>query len=234
MYLPTVMGEGIAGESAELGLVGAAARPASKWHYRSENATASANGSEVCGYMEFDGMQYELYSGYSLNVNIFGDWSKESPGKPVTGSGIYVDIYRYNDCTNEYEYHYGQAPIANSDVKFDSAKGNAMVDTTVELCDSYEYPEPVCYAPITISLTWTGTGDGYSGRSVDTNNFMGCRTRWVSQGTYSDATASGTVTIEGEQFTINEAYGRVARVHNGSMEQGLGCYQPPIPLIPEP
>jgi len=118
------------------------------------------------------------------------------PGRP-TGSPLASVYYsRYDNCSYEYDYGYGE--ILGADFKSTGNLGNATVNATIPLT---QYGNSTG-TTITLSLTWTGVGS--IGTTIDTQQVrMGdVTTKTHFKGENRSAVVSGTVSDGVTTFTV--------------------------------
>jgi hypothetical protein len=146
-------------------------------------------------------------------VFVFGaqETVKEGPGAPSTGPLAFVQLSRFNFCTNEIEELFGITSDATFEVnrKLDQAHLRATVPGFV--ADGVE-------APAVVDLTWTGAGDLISESDRYRLKLAGVMiTQWF-KGTYRPAQVSGTVMVGDENIAGDPLDALIIRARQGSFE----------------
>ena len=181
--------------------------------------TAIQAGADVFHY-SFKG-QYAVayfYSGDECSftyANVFAnDGSIKTEGKPevVSYASIYVSQYDY--CIGTYLDAYGSAELAEEGFQIDKKLTSATLDTTIEVYDYYSGNS----FPVSISISWTGSGDISSGKYHSHFQGFGYSSNYRSNGSSRDAEASGTVSGGTINFTPeSDSYGYMGSANEGTL-----------------
>jgi len=122
--------------------------------------------------------------------------SPPGPGDVVSGASIFIS--RFDFCTGELLMDAsGFASLAAPDFQVIGNLNSATLDTTIEVCD---FVSGSCF-PVSIDLTWTGTG----GLSRENSHFHfqspGFNINSHFNGRFRNAEASGNVSDGATNFT---------------------------------
>ena len=140
---------------------------------------------------------------------------KEGGGKPQSVSEILVGISRLNNCTFEFFLEASGIATLPPEAFVVHQLDSATLNTTVEVCDSISGN---CF-PVSISLSWTGTGSVIKDKSKSSTNFGKCKIQSSFNGTFRDAVATGSITGQGTNFTPNASdFAQLADVKNGTSQ----------------
>jgi hypothetical protein len=71
--------------------------------------------------------------------------------------------------------------------------------------------------PITLALTWTGEGDLAWGRSHSSNHSPGYHVTYRLRGQEREATAVGSLTLDGTPLSLGTGIGYLSKVTNGTI-----------------
>ena len=146
-------------------------------------------------------------------VFVFGaqETVKEGPGKPSTGPLAFVQLSRFNFCTNEVEELFGLTADAEFEVsnKLDQARLRATVPGFVS--NGVE-------VPAVIDLTWTGAGATFSESDRYRLRQPGVMlTQWF-KGTFRPAQVSGTVMVGRDDLAADPLEALIIRARQGAFE----------------
>ncbi|MDQ3459679.1 MAG: PPC domain-containing protein [Deinococcota bacterium] len=153
----------------------------------------------------------------SVDVYASKGMSKSGPGSGSRESWMYVDIYRYDFCTDSYSYASGHTTLANNAFKVSGNLKSATLKTSVAV---YDYSSDETFT-VRVNLAWKGAGDLWQEKNRYQERYPNYRSnsRWqwsnrstevsgsVSRGTtnllqglsgngYLSKTRSHTVTID--------------------------------------
>lgn len=127
---------------------------------------------------------------------------KASPSKPTEGPVAFVSVVEFDVCTNNVLREvFGQTQDAS--LEADRTKlGEARLQATITGTDFVTGTE----VQMEVDVTWTGTG-GLTFQSFQSRvRQPGFLARFSSKGTFREATASGTVSLAGENLTPDAAF----------------------------
>ena len=140
---------------------------------------------------------------------------KTGPGKPGTGPFVFVAVAVINICTDRFLRDISgiadQATFSADRVKLNEAR----LQATVEAFDAVSEEE----VQVTVDLAWTGFGAPFIQVSNNHIRQGGIRIHERFKGTFRDANATGTVSVDGETVASGAAeFGEVFKVKRGDLE----------------
>jgi hypothetical protein len=144
---------------------------------------------------------------------------KEGGGKPQSVSQVFVSIFGFNNCTGvairdvfDFETLPAEAFVV------DKQLNSATLNTTVEACD---FITGACF-PVSINLTWTGTGEVVKEKSRFSVDVGKCKQRFDFKGSRRGAVATGSVTALGTNFAPQPSdFAELADVQQG--QAAINC-----------
>jgi hypothetical protein len=141
---------------------------------------------------------------------------KEGSGKPEAVSTVFVDVFRYNSCTNETLVGaFGSTTLSAEAFQVNKELSAATLNATVEVCD---FSAGNCF-PVAINLSWAGTGEIVRNKSVSHSNSGGCKFFSRFLGDFRPAVATGSVTALGEILSPDPStFADLASVRQGFTE----------------
>lgn len=162
-------------------------------------------------YASFD--QYDDCSYLSVSVNAFDNVTKSGPGAPTPQKEAYFYYSSYNYCTGQYFSSYGS--VTNPSFNVQGKGKSASLNTTIPLYDYYTGTSKTAY----VNLNWTSTGETYRGRYNSQSQGPGYMFRYRSNGSWSDAQISGSITIDGiDVISGLSSYASIGSSNSGNME----------------
>jgi hypothetical protein len=170
-----------------------AAAPAQTIHFRFQGLSADAffDSFDVTGCVETD-----------AGVSAVDGRIKMMGGGPEVTSSAFVFISQYDNCSQTVLLNaFGSATLPAGAFQIDKKLTSATLHTSVDVFDSVSGTT----FPTDISLSWTGTGP----ISAEHNHFIfrtpGFRENETFSGKFNPATASGSVTAGGTNFSPSPA-----------------------------
>jgi hypothetical protein len=114
-------------------------------------------------------------------------------GRPVSGAGVTVNFWEWNDCTQTFSYGYGDAILGSGDFGFSSGSGldSGWAKKTVNVCQYDGYDQLIGCSDVLVDLAWKGAGPifDYSGAYR-----FGERKSWKVSGHDKSSTRNASVT----------------------------------------
>jgi hypothetical protein len=116
---------------------------------------------------------------------------KTDPGGPEAASGAEIYIFGFDVCTQtQLLAAFGFAVLAPDEFQIDEQFTAASLATTIEVSDDVSGTS----FPVAVSVSWTGFGDTFSQDDRFHLKEPGLKVNFHLDGTFREATASGTVT----------------------------------------
>jgi hypothetical protein len=176
-----------------------------KFKFQGENAYAEFHSTEGC---------MTTYA----NVGAGESVSKVGPGKPVVYPGGFVSLVLQNSCTGEGISGLGDSSLSADAFSMQSNLQSATLNAVVQLCCDQSGSS----FPVSVNLTWTGTGSISTGKSSETSKSPGCKITRTSQGDSRPAVATGSIMALGTEFASQPTTSAsLSSTKDGLME--VGC-----------
>lgn len=150
------------------------------------------------------------------SVTVFATESRyhSAPGSPTSSAWADVSIYQWNSCTYEdLICAYGSSALPSGAFTMANNLSSATVNATVE---TYDYCSGISQ-PASFAVTWTGDGQIVRGKSNSSYHYPGYHTSYRSNGSSSDATGSGSMTVGGTTVPLENGLGYLSSASNGSI-----------------
>jgi hypothetical protein len=179
----------------------ASAATISKTTFKGDNAYAQFESYYDCGYT-------------SASVFVNDGQTKDSVTGHTASSWAQVSLSRYDYCSGESFYGFGQVDLASGQYTFDLKAGSATLSTTIPVLDF----NSGALVDVSVDVTWTATAGLVSEKSsYRTTDAAGNKYTFSSKGTSRQAIASGTVSAGSFNFTPGSGYGILSSSKSGSM-----------------
>lgn len=150
------------------------------------------------------------------SVTAFANESRGAitPAPQETNAWVDVTIYLFNICTWE-QMACGAGSLDLADGAFNLAGhlASATLSATGEVYDSCTGTD----RPVTVALTWTGEGDIVSGRSHFSTHAPSYHVSYRQRGQYRDATAVGSMTLDGLPLSLGTGLGYLTKTSSGTI-----------------
>ena len=182
--------------------VPARAAPAETLHFRFQGQTAEAFFSSIEGCVATDVFVF------AVDGSI-----KTGPGRPTVESTASIFISQFDVCTGtELLAADGFAVLAPGEFQIDQQLTAATLTATIEV---FDFVSGTSF-PVDVNVSWTGFGDTFSQKQRSHFTAPGFKANSRFDGTFRQATASGTVTDGTTNFTPEPA----VFAQLGSVKQG--------------
>jgi hypothetical protein len=150
-----------------------------------------------------------------VDVSVYESIYRNPPQDPGSYAAAYLYISRYDYCQNLYLNEiYGYANLAEG--AFDT-RGKLQTTRLVTTMEVYDWLTNTT-APVSIDLTWTGTGDVSRGSYNSRGNYPSYRYMYHSVGSSRPADVTGSVVLGGTNLiTGSSAWGSLSESQSGSV-----------------
>jgi hypothetical protein len=170
-----------------------------KYQVNGENASVSFYKYDDCSYTD-------------AYVSAFDNLIKSAPGAPTSSQGAYVSYSTYNYCNGTYSSGYGFSDTAN--ITISNSLQSASLTGTFTLYDYYSGTSQTAY----VDLSWAGTGNTYRSNSSSHYQAPGYLSNYRSKNTSRDASATGSLTINGTNVIAGlSSYAYLSSSNSGSL-----------------
>jgi len=127
---------------------------------------------------------------------------KADPGGPEAGSAGETYLYQTDVCTQtQLRAAYGFAMLAPDEFQIDQQLTTATLTATIEVSDVVSGTS----IPLNVSVSWRGSGNSFSEDTRFHVKVPGLKVNFHLDGTFREATASGTVSDGTTNFTPEPA-----------------------------
>lgn len=128
-----------------------------------------------------------------------GNFTSSSPGSPSTMDTVGAIVIGTSDnCTGTFiSGVFAKGPLPAGAFQIDKTLTSASINTTVTGFDQNRNP-----VPVTINVTWTGSGAVTSGTQISHFQRPGVNVVMHSSGDFRSAGMNGTVTVAGSSLTL--------------------------------
>lgn len=135
-------------------------------------------------------------------------------GPPVKRAAADVHIYQYDQCTwQSLICATGTAALPTGSLDIANNLSSASVQATI---DAYDLCNGTTQ-PVTFAITWTGDGEVIRGRQNYSFHYPGYHTSYHQTGLFSNATATGSMTVGGTAVPLEGGAGDLSNANNGSV-----------------
>lgn len=185
----------------------AAAAPTSqKYQFRGENAYASFSSLDATGCIATD---VSIWAGESV--------TKEGPGAPASRTEVFAYMSKIDICNDWTPLISASGMTSVADLDIDRTRA-ASLEATIPLVDYISGTT----TDLDVSLTWAGVGEEFRGHSSGHDSYPGGMVHYRSNGSYRDATVSGTVSLDvdpGTNLLANaSSYAQLSASRSGFMQ----------------
>jgi hypothetical protein len=166
-----------------------AAAPGQTFHFRFTGLTANAFFDSFQGCVET-----------SVSVQAFTNRLKVVGGRPETTPSAFVSVFQFDNCSFTVllsAFGFADLPAGAFHIKQNLA--SATLNTSLDVFDSVSSTT----FPVDVSVSWTGSGGLTVSRFHSIFRTPGFRENFISTGASRAATASGSVTALGTDFTAS-------------------------------
>lgn len=154
---------------------------------------------------------------HSMHVSVAEDVVRSSSFDRYSSSYLGVSLYVVDRCDGwrTISSSHGSRVLEPGMLAFKGNLGEATVAAEVVLSDQVSGNTRT----VGVDLTWTGTGEAWSGRERSVSEGGGYRSSYRYVGSSRDAEASGTVLLDGAELPAGtDAYAVLYNSRSGSME----------------
>lgn len=150
------------------------------------------------------------------SITVFANESRSfnPPAPQEAEAWADITIHLFNSCTGEQRVC-GTGSFVLPDGAFNVAGHLAsatlnLAGEVYDICDGTN-------RPVTVALTWTGEGEIAAGRSHSSMHAPGYHVLYRQSGQYRDATAGGSMTVDGTPLSLDNGLGYLSRTANGTV-----------------
>jgi hypothetical protein len=190
-----------------LAVLPAAVQAADSFRFKGQSADASFFHADGC---------IQTFVGVFASEGVFH--SPPGPGDGQSGTNLFID--QFDTCAGTPILSaFGSAILDDAAFQPDQKLGSATLNAAIEVFDG------VSGATFTanVNLNWTGVGNISRGKSHFHSQSPGCKINSKFNGTFRQAQAVGTVTIEATNFTPDASqFAGLQSVKTGDVISGCG------------
>jgi hypothetical protein len=146
----------------------------------------------------------------SITINAFEQVVSSTFGNSE-GSSVFASFFEFDSCTSEFVSAFAFDDSAEYD---QSRVESASITATFDLVDDFTL-EPI--GTLSADIDLTGTGDTTRTNSRSTTQSGDFTFKFRSQGTFREATISGTISLDGEDLTGLSQSAQLSNTRSGDM-----------------